>query len=479
MRKKPTLWTTAVMFLAFLVNSTALAQPALTSTSPSAFEFTSQKVPDPVKAPIVSGKPVKPPQDLTAYITSGNVFFRTGPSSADSIIDYLLKGTPVTLVSKSSSTWYEVSYNGKTGYVSSSYLTALTAPRVGTYSLLRTVKTYSTASDAQLSVNGTGVLPSGTYNHFSTENGMLLISKTKISSAAWINPADNEVLHYFSDPLLGSRLDLDQVYSDIKTLSTDYSSRAFGTDSARFAAAYLASQLEIPVNGVSYYTVEQQISQAVNPLLGTELVDVINVVAKPQNYDSTKRDVLFIAHYDTVLNTPGANDNASGTAMLLELARYFAVNPVNFNPVFLIDGGEEKGKPGTTDYLSKNRDRIKNATEAIINLDMVGMSQNYQLWNLDAAMQNSYYTNLAYKIGKSLGLQIELKLNSNGIADYKMFELEKIPTVTFMNITTADGATVPYYHTPADTIDTIDRATLSSVSAMLMNMIEYISNKPQ
>lgn len=58
--------------------------------------------------------------------TNADVNFRTGPSTSYPIITKLLKGTPVEVVSKTSTAWYEVRYNGTTGFVSASYLTELT-----------------------------------------------------------------------------------------------------------------------------------------------------------------------------------------------------------------------------------------------------------------------------------------------------------------------------------------------------------------
>lgn len=56
------------------------------------------------------------------YETVSNVNFRTGPSTSYKLIQYLLGGTVVELVSKYSSTWYEVRYKGQIGYISARYL---------------------------------------------------------------------------------------------------------------------------------------------------------------------------------------------------------------------------------------------------------------------------------------------------------------------------------------------------------------------
>ncbi len=79
------------------------------------------------------------PATATTYLTTTSVNFRTGPSTAYSIIRKLTAGTSVTLISKYSSTWYKVSVAGTTGYLSAAYLklsgTAITATAIPVHSI--------------------------------------------------------------------------------------------------------------------------------------------------------------------------------------------------------------------------------------------------------------------------------------------------------------------------------------------------------
>jgi len=90
--------------------------------------------------------------------------------------------------------------------------------------------------------------------------------------------------------------------------------------------------------------------------------------------------IVFIAHYDHLgqmgkdVFFPGANDNASGTAMVLDLARHFASDTANLNKysiVFALVSGEEAGLLGSY-YLSKNPLFSLQKIKFLINLDMVG-----------------------------------------------------------------------------------------------------------
>jgi len=89
--------------------------------------------------------------------------------------------------------------------------------------------------------------------------------------------------------------------------------------------------------------------------------------------------IVFIAHYDHLgqmgkdVYFPGANDNASGTAMVLDLARHFADSSKlkKYSIVFALVSGEEAGLLGSY-YLSKNPLFPIEKIKFLINLDMVG-----------------------------------------------------------------------------------------------------------
>lgn len=82
-----------------------------------------------------------------------------------------------------------------------------------------------------------------------------------------------------------------------------------------------------------------------------------NVIAKVPAADRSKEYMVFVAHYDhlgmmgTEAMFTGANDNASGTAMLLSLAEHYAQNPPDVNVVFIAFAGEEAGLLGSEFFV--------------------------------------------------------------------------------------------------------------------------------
>jgi len=112
-----------------------------------------------------------------------------------------------------------------------------------------------------------------------------------------------------------------------------------------------------------------------------ELVDAINVIGAIRGMGSPDTVVIFCAHYDhkgvnraafrsqdSVFN--GANDNASGVALLIELAQYYvAIKNNRYTLVFIAFSGEELGLLGSA-YTVSNMDQ--SYVHAVINFDMVG-----------------------------------------------------------------------------------------------------------
>ena len=94
----------------------------------------------------------------------------------------------------------------------------------------------------------------------------------------------------------------------------------------------------------------------------------------------TKKTIFITAHYDHLGRMgrdtyfPGANDNASGTSMLVTLAKYFKEQPSEYNLIFIAFAGEEAGLLGSKYYVEhpvKPLDRI----HFLLNLDIMGSGE--------------------------------------------------------------------------------------------------------
>ena len=92
------------------------------------------------------------------------------------------------------------------------------------------------------------------------------------------------------------------------------------------------------------------------------------------------KTILFTAHYDHLGRMgkdtyfPGANDNASGTAMLFSIAKYFKENPSEFNIMFIAFAGEEAGLVGSKYFVEHPIVKLKKI-KFVINLDIMGSGE--------------------------------------------------------------------------------------------------------
>ncbi|GMA14396.1 aminopeptidase [Deinococcus metallilatus] len=86
-----------------------------------------------------------------------------------------------------------------------------------------------------------------------------------------------------------------------------------------------------------------------------------------------KPEVLFGAHLDSVNDSPGANDNASGVLAVLEAAREAARTPLADRAWFVLFDAEEDGLVGSRAFVDAHRYPLRQ-TRAMLNLDMVGVN---------------------------------------------------------------------------------------------------------
>ncbi len=179
-----------------------------------------------------------------------------------------------------------------------------------------------------------------------------------------------------ADPYDGSlRFDEIRAFYDLEHLAQTFPSRITGSEAYVGAANWVAGQFEgmglAPVVE-SFTTVGLKnvpIIEATGPLqrvipLGTnpgrELYQVttgLNVTAvSPGTEAAGEADgsIIVFAHLDTVPMTSGADDNASGVAAVLELARVFASEPHGSTMVFVVLAAEESGLQGSSEWIARH-----------------------------------------------------------------------------------------------------------------------------
>ncbi|MGE6377598.1 M28 family peptidase [Peribacillus muralis] len=190
-----------------------------------------------------------------------------------------------------------------------------------------------------------------------------------------------------------------------------------------------------------------------------------NVVAMKKatkNVNAKKSDIIYITgHHDSVAGAPGANDDASGTSVTLELARVLKNLPTDTEIRFVTFGAEENGLLGSQHYVGNlSADEIKR-TIANFNLDMVGSRDAGDL----VILSNDGEMNLVTKLAQASSTRLNgtpTPYGQGGRSDHVSFAEAGIPAALFIH-----SPSEPWYHTPDDTIDKISKEKLQDVAEIV------------
>jgi aminopeptidase YwaD len=186
-------------------------------------------------------------------------------------------------------------------------------------------------------------------------------------------------------------------------------------------------------------------------------------------------DVIVIgAHVDTVATSPGANDNASGVATLIELARYFAGVETGCCLRFIAFGAEEgqyrggrsvkgTGRAGSWHYAKSLDEQELGRIKLMVNLDMIGAGPRLEIGDLTDG--GGEPARACTRIGRDLNIYCRLS-KFGGKADYRPFSDMGRPVVAFA------WGTHHTWHKPTDTAAIIDTNRMSSVFWIVVQYLE-------
>ena len=168
----------------------------------------------------------------------------------------------------------------------------------------------------------------------------------------------------------------------------------------------------------------------------------------------------------------GADDNASGTASIIEIARAAVANRGRFprTLVFVAFAGEERGLLGSEYYVNQPRVPVEN-TIAMLNLDMVGRARGaVDVSGLDAAPSMESDLTAAVKASGS-SLKIRREGPGAGRSDDFNFLAHRIPAINFFTGFHED------YHRPGDDWEKIDAAGTSQVAKLALELAAALANR--
>ena len=217
-----------------------------------------------------------------------------------------------------------------------------------------------------------------------------------------------------------------------------------------------------------------------------EIISTQNVVGIIEGSDENlKNDFIVIgAHYDHVglgyygaMNRSdtgkihnGADDNASGTSALIELAEAFSIEKPKRSLIFIAFGAEENGLLGSRFYVHFQPIKPLERTIAMFNFDMIGRNEQQILW-IGGVFFSKDLVKIIEEVNDST--KFELLYNTgllNFASDQAPFLRKNIPSAFFFTGLHDD------YHTPSDDYDKIDYDKLERVTKLGFLSILKLAN---
>ncbi len=229
----------------------------------------------------------------------------------------------------------------------------------------------------------------------------------------------------------------------------------------------------------------KNVTMAIRVPFRDEKVQTWNILGLVEGTDPLLRDqvVVVSAHLDHLPPTkdgqihPGANDNASGAAALLEIAGAVASHPPRRSVLFLLSSAEEGGSMGSRHFLARGpvpKERIV----ADINMDMIGRTEEgLQADRAQYAIDSGRITPVLTSIIEDVNsrtvawpLKFEHPMNI-GDSDHRFFEALSIPAVNFYT------GRIPDTHKPTDTPEKLDYEKAAHIARLVYELTMELAGR--
>ncbi len=288
--------------------------------------------------------------------------------------------------------------------------------------------------------------------------------------------------------------DLDPIFSKERMMQTvrflssdDLGGRGFGTPGLDKAAEYVAQEFKeaglLPAGGKEGSFFQNWEDVGGDPARAATMKNVVGVIpgAKPE---MKTQSVVVGAHYDHLglgwpdtrdkapgKIHPGADDNASGVAVLIELARGLAKGPrPDRTIVFVAFTGEEAGKRGSKYYVANEKRYPARDCIGMVNLDTVGRLGKNKLLVLGAGSAREW-VHVFRGVGFVTGVDIETVSAELDSSDQKSFQDAGVPAVQLFSGPHLD------YHRSTDTADKIDADGLVKVASVTKEIVVFLAGR--
>jgi Peptidase family M28/PDZ domain len=283
-------------------------------------------------------------------------------------------------------------------------------------------------------------------------------------------------------------IESEKIKEHIRTLASDeYEGRNTGSEGEKKANAYIENQfklLKLQPKGEKGYDQSFPFKAGVHGTGAEGAAE--NIIGYIDN--GAEHTVIIGAHYDhlglgndggSLDANPkgkihnGADDNASGTAGVIELARYFQNNgkKEKNNLLFICFSGEELGLYGSK-YFTEHPTIDFNKVTYMINMDMIGRLPESKSLSVSGTGTSAVWEPLLKKLSND---KVILKTDSSGMgpSDHSSFYVKGVPALHFFTGSHSD------YHKPSDDWEKINYEGEVDVLKIIIKVIEGLENEPK
>lgn len=203
--------------------------------------------------------------------------------------------------------------------------------------------------------------------------------------------------------------------------------------------------------------------------------NVIAGLSPTAGTDGPARPIYITAHHDSQADSAGADDNGSGVAAVLELARLLGERAMFRRPVrFVSFGAEEQLSVGSSEYVRAHRNELSEHGGFVFNIDSVGSPMGwFELW---ASGPGSMIRFVQESLSES-GVYTRVNERVMPYADHFPFSAAGIPGVTVMRPNCASGRF--FHHRPDDDLSRVSAPLIAKlVDAVARCAAAYAEGPP-
>lgn len=196
-----------------------------------------------------------------------------------------------------------------------------------------------------------------------------------------------------------------------------------------------------------------------------------NVIAEIPGTDPKPFCIYGGGHIDSQAYSLGADDNASGCSVMLEMARVLSQTPHRHTIRLIAFGSEEQLSVGSAQYIRRHREEIAARGRFMCNFDSCGslVGWDHFIMNADPALRDQLTTHY-----NTRDIYYEPSLQPDPTNDLFPFTVLGVPGFTVMRRNCESGKF--YHHTPKDTLDKLSPETLAKRATATVDWINQLAN---